>query len=656
MGIGGSFRAASLLVGAAFTLAMTPLAPASAAPTATFEWGDCPVEIPAEHSARVRCGVLTVPETRGGGSERIVKLPVAYISSRSSTPEPDPLVFPTSGGPGGGSFSSLWYFLDYADWAADHRDIVVVEQRGDAMSEPTLDCPELDTANRISEGRLEDDDASWLAGIAECHERLTAEGVDLAAYISSESAADLADLRTLLGYDEWNLYGISYGTRLALTTMRDHPEGLRAVILDGVYPPNANLHLALDQGFAGSFRALLDGCAQDAACAANYPDLEASLLTLVDRVRESPATVSASSPVDGSPISVTLDEDAVMDGLFDALYDGNLTRALPFIIDQLARGNTDVALPLAQNQLDWLDNLTEGLRWSIDCAEEVSFYDNATPSSAPTDPLASLFPVGGLEDDCAAWPVSSVTAVENELVRSDIPTLLMSGGRDPVTPSVNADLAAPGLPRSFSFTFPTMGHGVVWQNSIDDCPASIAATFLQEPTTEPDSGCIPGMEPTVFLTSDDIHPTPAFYLANRDVRLERRPIDLAVVALCLAVLVGTLVYGAVTLIRRRRQAPAWAVPTALVAAVAHLAFVGALFLVAFRTDPLVLGFGVPRWALPLWALPLVAALATVVLVVLIVRAWVRGTGALGHRVALTIVAGASTLWLSWLLSRGFLLL
>ena len=656
MGIGGTVRAASLLLGAALTLVITPPVLAWAAPTATFEWGECPVEIPEAHAERVRCGVLTVPESRSGESERVVRLPVAYIASRSSTPEPDPLVFPTSGGPGAGSFSALWYFLDYAGWAADHRDIIVVEQRGDAMSEPTLDCPELDTGNRISDGRLDDDDASWFAGMTACHERLTTDGVDLAAYTSASSAADLADLRILLGYDQWNLYGISYGTRLALTTMRDEPEGLRAVILDGVYPPNANLHRELGAGFAGAVRSMIDGCAGQAACAAAYPDLEASLVEILDRLRRTPETVTVSSPVDGSPVEVTLDEEAVVDGLFDALYDADLTRALPFVIDQLARGSDDVALPLAQNQVDWQDRLSEGSRWSVDCAEEVSFYDDLPPSSPPTDPIAELYPEGGLEKHCGAWPVTATPAVENELVRSDIPTLLMSGGRDPVTPAVNAALAAPGLPRSFSFTFPTMGHGVVWQNGIDECPASIAAAFLQAPTSEPDATCIAAMEPTVFLTVEDIYPTAGVYRASRTIMVERKPLDTAVVAACLAVIVGAVGYGAVTLIRRRHQAPAWAVPAALVAAVAHLVFAGGFYLVGSRTDPLVLGFGVPRSALPLWGSIAVAVLATVVLQGHVIRARARGTGTRTHRVTLSVITLASALLLGWYLAQGLLLI
>lgn len=653
MGIGGTIRVASLLFGAALILVALPPQRASAAPPATFDWGECPVEVPAEHAERVQCGVLTVPETRAGTSDRTVRLPVARIASTSSTPPPDPLVF-AYGGPGQSTLSTLGYWLYYGTWATDDRDLILLEQRGDLLSEPTLNCPEVDTANQVVDGRFADDEEAWLAAVAACHDRLTSAGVDLSAYSTAESAADLADLRALLGFEQWNIYGLSYGSRLALTVMRDRPQGLRAAILDGVYPPNVDQYRAQGMGFAGSLRALFDACGADPGCSTRYPDLEADLKRLFDRAGSTPPEVTVSSPVDGAPLPVTLTADTIAEGLFNALYDGDVTRALPFVINRLSAGHESVALPLAQNRVDWWDYGAEGLLWSVECAEEVPFHD-ATPQ-APSDPLAALYPRSGMLDTCDTWTVPESAPVGNELVRSDIPALLLSGGRDPVTPPGHAELAAPGLPRSFSFTFPTMGHGAAWQTWMDPCPASIAAEFLREPTAQPDAGCIGAMAPTRFLTTDDIHPTPAVFLLNRDVLEDRRPLDVAVVVLCLAVLVGAVIHGVVTLIRRRRRAPAWAVPAALVAAVSHLSFVPGFGAVLTGTDPLILGFGVPPSALPLWALPAVAALATVALAVLLVRAWLRGTGAVGHRVALSVVAVASTVFLGWLLIRGLLLL
>ena len=100
------------------------------------------------------CGVLVVPERRTAEAdpEKTLRLPVVVDQEPRGEPAADPLVVPTIGGPGAGTLSALGYFLDYADWAADERDIILIEQRGDAEAEPTLDCPELDAEHRIVDG------------------------------------------------------------------------------------------------------------------------------------------------------------------------------------------------------------------------------------------------------------------------------------------------------------------------------------------------------------------------------------------------------------------------------------------------------------------------------------------------------------------------
>ena len=136
--------------------ASTPGISAAEAVAGEFQPADCPVDVPPQHAGRVTCAVLTVPERRtpDGNSATTIDLPVAIIASRSETPVADPLVFPTSGGPGGGSLDHLGYWLDYADWAAEERDIILIEQRGDAHARPSLDCPELDLEQFVVDGEL----------------------------------------------------------------------------------------------------------------------------------------------------------------------------------------------------------------------------------------------------------------------------------------------------------------------------------------------------------------------------------------------------------------------------------------------------------------------------------------------------------------------
>ncbi|MEZ3162043.1 alpha/beta fold hydrolase [Microbacterium sp. BWT-B31] len=624
---------------------------------------ECAVEIPAAERDRVSCGTLTVPESRAPDAdpERVIELPVIRIAARAARPAADPLVFPTSGGPGGGSVSALWYFLDHADWATDDREVILVEQRGDQASDPTLDCPE-NSADAFpvdgawptgSAGR-----ARYLSLIEECHQRLIADGVNLAAYTSAASAADLADLRAAIGYGAWNLYGTSYGARLALTAMRDHPDGLRSVILDGVYPPNVNRYEVVPAGFLGAVGHLFDACADAVGCRTAYPDLEESLRSLLERTAREPITITVDTP-DGTAVTLDLDDTAITAGLFDAFYDAGLVRVLPFVIDRLAKGDDSVALPLAQRFVDSYGWLSEGLDLSIECAEEVPFTDETRLSEElAADPLLEHLSVTDRRDECELWQVPAAGEGENARVSSSIPTLLMSGGYDPITPASWADAAAATLENHYSFVFPTQGHGSVWANWYDPCAASMAEEFLDDPSGEPDSACVGSARPAEFVVGDGIDTTSAVFLLNRDVLQQGEPLQIAILLSTLALTVATLVYTAVYGLRRVMRgagtAPAGAVPAAAFSSGLYVAYLAAMAIVVLSVDQLVAGFGLPSWTWPFVVLPYMAFAGAVLLVVTVVRAWVDDDGGVGHRVFLSLSALALVGLGVWLLVRGFL--
>ena len=668
-------RALITIASAVCALASALLAPAPAAalpvppPTSvtdTFEEDDCPVEVPPEHRQRVSCGVLVVPERRTSVSDpaKTLSLPVIVITSRSPNAA-DPLVFPTSGGPGGGSISALWYFLDHAQWANTDRDIILIEQRGDAAADPSLDCPELDIENMVEDGVL-------LHGAAErtrrseqieaCRARLTEEGIDLTAYTSAESVADLADLRAALRYDQWNLYGVSYGARLALTAMRDRPDGLRSVILDGVYPPHINRYEDTAAGLTAALDTLFADCAADAACHERYPDVERSLSELLDRAEETPLTLTVKHPVDRSPLTIAVSDTDLVGGLFDALYDPALVRVLPYLIDRLADGDASAAIPLAQRNIDRADDLTDGLHLSVDCAEEAPFNDDERIAAAlAADPILEHYGLSdGFREDCAVWAVAALPDIENAPVVSSIPTLLTTGAYDPVTPARFAEVTAEHLAVRYIHTFPGQGHGAVWSTWVDDCAATMAGAFLTDPLTAPDASCIDETPPTDFLTDEDIQATPAIYRLDGDLLRDRDPVQIAIAGTTLLILLATLVYGALYglawLGRRRGDAPGGLVLVATISAGLNLLYVGGVLLLLLNTDPLILAFGLPTGMWPLLLVPFVAVATTALLVVSLARAWMQEEGAVMHRVLLSLSALASVVFAIWLLVRGLLVL
>ncbi|MFZ1070314.1 MAG: alpha/beta fold hydrolase, partial [Methyloceanibacter sp.] len=255
------------------TVARAAQAAEGTATVPRFEPAPCPKLQGAETLAQANCFYLVVPENHSRPAGRTIRLMVAKYPARSPEKRPDPVVY-LAGGPG--DIAPLEVNgLIAADFIRD-RDVYVVSQRGTMFSEPALTCAASDDFSRELLGLRFYSEATkraHLAATEACHRELAATGADLSAYNSTESAADFADLRKVLGFDAWNVYGTSYGSYLAQTLMRDHPDGIRSVVLDSVLPTTytvaANWQNARD-GFGNIFQA----CAAEPACNASHPRLE----------------------------------------------------------------------------------------------------------------------------------------------------------------------------------------------------------------------------------------------------------------------------------------------------------------------------------------------------------------------------------------------
>ncbi|NIV33457.1 MAG: alpha/beta fold hydrolase, partial [Anaerolineae bacterium] len=288
------------------------------APVAVFEDAACPFDLPEgqEEGETVECGYLVVPEDRSNPEGRKLRLAVAIFHHPDGDPEPDPVIY-LEGGPGGSAleFVDLGFEDQSAPVFAANRDLILFDQRGVGLSEPALDCPGLtelgiELLDNEIDGRVltyrEMDDLHLETALA-CEEDLH-EIADLTAYNTIASAADVDDLRRALGYDQVNLWGISYGTRLALGIMRDYPDGVRSVVIDSVFPPDVESEVEAPANMDRALDLLLDSCAADEGCDSAYPDLRGVLFGMVDRLNEEPAAFPVSDLLTGDRY------DAVMSG------------------------------------------------------------------------------------------------------------------------------------------------------------------------------------------------------------------------------------------------------------------------------------------------------------------------------------------------------
>ncbi|MGY2084226.1 alpha/beta hydrolase [Blastococcus sp. SYSU DS0539] len=480
-------------------------------PTATAgsaDMGACEFDVPA--GVEIECGTLPVPADRDDPDAGEIELAFAVVRSAADSPAEDPVVY-LSGGPGQSTLELVpqAFGLLYEP-LTENRDLVLVDQRGTGLTEPSLACDEYSSWVRESLGSdLPPDEleAQAVQSLDECRQRLVDEGIDFADYDSAASAADLEDLRVALGYDEWNLYGISYGTRLAQAAMRDHPEGIRSVVLDAAYPVDADLYEETPGNAVRAMEALFAACADDPGCAAEYPDLERTFTSLVEELNTSPAPITVVDPTNGQRIEDELDGDSLVGFLFQSLYSTELLAHLPEIITAADDGEFGTIGLLLGALSQQLELVSIGQQLAVQCQEEVAFGTRDEVAAAAAEhPLVEGFFEGaptlgpGVFDVCDSWDAGEPGDGANDPVTSEIPALVLAGDLDPITPPRWGEEIAEGLPNSYFVRFPFTGHGALPSH---DCAVRIAAHFLDDPGSQPATGCVDDIDPPAF-TADDI--------------------------------------------------------------------------------------------------------------------------------------------------------
>ena len=491
------------IVFAASAAAATPTGRAAQAATSgAFEPAACS-ELRVELGGRVvaadsiralsaaRCGYLAVPETRSRPTGPTIRLAVAIVPSVSPTPAPDPVVY-LAGGPGGSAIGGAPAAVD-AGFNRD-RELILMDQRGVGFSKPALFCPESArfVARRV--GLVYDAASTGRAQVAAtgaCHRRLAQRGIDLGAYNTTENAADFADLRAALGIAEWDVFGVSYGSDLALTLMREHPEGIRSVILDSVVPPEAvSLGGFWDNAREG-FDNLFSACAAQRRCRQRHPNLRRTFTNLVRRLESRPLT-TAVRPTEGSPrVKVVLDGGALVNWLVAMALGPPIYPQVPGWIDQLAAGRPS---NIAASWASASQQPGSGLQYGVVCSEWVPYeprskllergrrafprYPGSVLAQAPQIPFTF--------NECRVWDVPKAPAAQREVTRSKIPTLLLSGTFDAVTPPSQARIAARTLRDSTVVAIGGVGHSAVAKSR---CAQRVFASFLSAPSA-PDTECV----------------------------------------------------------------------------------------------------------------------------------------------------------------------
>jgi pimeloyl-ACP methyl ester carboxylesterase len=460
--------------------------------------------------ANARCGFLVVPENRAKPNGRTIDLTVGIVPAASRHPAPDPLVY-LAGGPGGYPLGEAQALIA-AGFNRD-RELIIISQRGDLYGppNPAPTCPENDRAFQAALGLpLDGSQATRLnvAAARACYQRLVAAGSDLGAYNTTENAADVADLRVALGIRQWNVFGTSYGTNLAMTLMREHPQGIRSVTLDSVEPPEvvaANL-------FAPNAREGLDrlfsACTEQPQCWPRSPGIEQTFTNLVRRLEAHPVTTTVKLPTGGSPVKVVLDGGRLANWLIDEAFNTADYPEVPAMIADLADGDPrPIATEVAARVIGGGTGiLGYGLALGVGCAEWVPYMKGTILSAGrrafPAYPDSVLRPalhVTYIAGQCRVWKVPEAPAEQRAATPSRIPTLMLAGSFDSVTPTSWARTAARTLTNSTVLEFPGVGHFVTLASP---CAQQVLASFLATPGA-PDTACVAKLRPPTFAPAPE---------------------------------------------------------------------------------------------------------------------------------------------------------
>lgn len=456
-----------------------------------------PCELAQPHSglsSAAWCAPFQVPEDRANPSGRKIDMRLAIIRSSAQVPADDLVVF-LAGGPGQAATETYSSIAPAVAPLLAHRNVVLLDQRGTGGSHP-LSCRDGD--DHDVPGGSDDNHGVDMDAVRKetkrCLDSLSAQA-DVRFYTTTDAVADLEDLRKALGSPPFDVFGVSYGTRVAQQYAMRHPESVRTLVLDGV-APNA---LVLGEDFAVNLDAALKAqfarCANDEACRARFADPYQTLYQLRDALRANPHKVSFRDPQSYATTQRVLSEYALATVVRMFAYSPETAALLPLSIDAAARG--DVGPLLGQAKLltgDLGDTMDGGMQYSVICSEDA---DLLTPRPQDKDTILGDTMIEAFRSACAVWPHGQRPADFHHPLQSPVTALLMSGEFDPVTPPRYGDEVLKGLPNGRHFVLKGQGHNVVARG----CMPRLLDQFLDKADAKGlDGKCLERLSPVpVFV-------------------------------------------------------------------------------------------------------------------------------------------------------------
>lgn len=421
-------------------------------------------------TASALCGTLAVAENPKQPQGHEIELAFAVKPARAGAALADPIVF-LAGGPGQSARDALPIMQAALYELNRDRDLIFLDQRGTGGSNP-LEC------------RFDDQGELWLepdwgelnAQLQDC---LAGWDTQVEFYTTTRAAADLDALRQAYGFERLNLIGGSYGTRLAQVYLRNYPERVRSVVLDGVVPTRLALGSEHAVMLDRALEKVFDDCSQTAACAEAFPDLSEAFAELKARYRAASQDIMVTHPRTGEGVEMTFTRDVLASALRFLAYNPETQMMIPYLVHEAARtGSPERLASQAMIVIDRMDDMIAiGLNFAVGCSEDWPVWPEHQDQA---ETLLGNSMTEVYEQVCAWWPAGKAPPDFHQPFASDVPVLLMSGGLDPVTPPAYGEQAAEQFSNGGHLVAEGRGHIVI----TNPCMSSIATEFVRSASVD----------------------------------------------------------------------------------------------------------------------------------------------------------------------------
>jgi pimeloyl-ACP methyl ester carboxylesterase len=440
-----------------------------------------------EIRSEVKCGKLEVPENYQKPAGRKISVNFAVLPAIDNSEYKAPLMF-LAGGPGQAAVELATGLNRVFREVRKTRDIILVDQRGTGESNAlSCDFESVDNVYSALPDELKPQE------VKDCIAQFKG---DLSQFNSENAIRDFDGIRVALGHEKLNIYGGSYGTRAGLVYMRMFPESLESVVLDSVGPIEIPIGV-FGQSGARSFNLLLENCKKSKSCNSAFPNLAEEFQIVKDRLSAHPVSVDILHPRLGTPTKLVIDDTKFTGNLRFQLYGMEGRSMVPLVIHQAFLGNYQPLTGLMA-RTEGEQMVYTGLLFNIVCNEDLP----RVSSQMRIDDAKNNFDG---EDSHLAWgmvcPFFPQYRPDEEFYQSitaNIPTLILSGDLDPVTPPSNGEYSAKTLPNSHHIVVKNASHTV----AMSTCANKIVNEFLTKKDPKAlDESCLKDIPEETFMTS-----------------------------------------------------------------------------------------------------------------------------------------------------------